>query len=126
VHFLVFFVGLLMFQGQQVGKPMFVLPDISRTLGLTSAQQERLKAVDAKYTPAIQKVVTGHQPKIAKLSRELNAENATFAKELTPLLKQRASAVTEILTPQQKKVLIDLERAGQKSKKSAPPTKPKK
>ena len=126
MHFLVFFVGLLMFQGQQVGKPMFVLPDISRTLGLTSAQQERLKAVDAKYTPAIQKVVTGHQPKIAKLSRELNAENATFAKELTPLLKQRASAVTEILTPQQKKVLIDLERAGQKSKKSAPPTKPKK
>jgi hypothetical protein len=126
VHFLVFFVGLLMFQGQQVGKPMFVLPDISRKLGLTSAQQERLKAVDAKYTPAIQKVVTGHQPKIAKLSRELNAENATFAKELTPLLKQRASAVTEILTPQQKKLLIDLERAGQKSKKSAPPTKPKK
>ena len=126
MHFLVFFVGLLMFQGQQVGKPMFVLPDISRKLGLTSAQQERLKAVDAKYTPAIQKVVTGHQPKIAKLSRELNAENATFAKELTPLLKQRASAVTEILTPQQKKLLIDLERAGQKSKKSAPPTKPKK
>jgi len=125
VHFLVFFVGLLMFQGQQVGKPMFVLPDISRKLGLTSAQQERLKAVDAKYTPAIQKVVTGHQPKIAKLSRELNAENATFAKELTPLLKQRASAVTEILTPQQKKVLIDIERAGQKSKKPAPSTKPK-
>jgi thioesterase domain-containing protein len=115
-----------MFQGQQVGKPMFVLPDISRKLGLTSAQQERLKAVDAKYTPAIQKVVTGHQPKIAKLSRELNAENATFAKELTPLLKQRASAVTEILTPQQKKLLIDLERAGQKSKKPAPSTKPKK
>jgi hypothetical protein len=123
VHFLVFFVGLLMFQGQQVGKPMFVLPDISRKLGLTSAQQERLKAVDSKYTPAIQKVVTGHQPKIAKLSRELNAENATFAKELTPLLKQRASAVTEILTPQQKKLLIDLERAGQKSKKPAPSTK---
>jgi hypothetical protein len=70
--------------------------------------------------------VTGHQPKIAKLSRELNAENATFAKELTPLLKQRASAVTEILTPQQKKLLIDLERAGQKSKKPAPSTKPKK
>ena len=112
-----------MFQGQQVGKPMFVLPDISRKLGLTSAQQERLKAVDAKYTPAIQKVVTGHQPKIAKLSRELNAENATFAKELTPLLKQRASAVTEILTPQQKKLLIDIERAGQKSKKPAPATK---
>jgi uncharacterized membrane protein len=126
VHFLVFFVGLLMFQGQQVGKPMFVLPDISRKLGLTSAQQERLKAVDAKYTPAIQKVVTGHQPKIAKLSRELNAENATFAKELTPLLKQRASAVTEILTPQQKKLLIDIERAGQKSKTPAPATKPKK
>ena len=125
MHFLVFFVGLLMFQGQQVGKPMFVLPDISRKLGLTSAQQERLKAVDAKYTPAIQKVVTGHQPKIAKLSRELNAENATFAKELTPLLKQRASAVTEILTPQQKKLLIDLERAGQKSKTPAPATKPK-
>ena len=126
MHFLVFFVGLLMFQGQQVGKPMFVLPDISRKLGLTSAQQERLKAVDAKYTPAIQKVVTGHQPKIAKLSRELNAENATFAKELTPLLKQRASAVTEILTPQQKKLLIDIERAGQKSKTPAPATKPKK
>ena len=126
MHFLVFFVGLLMFQGQQVGKPMFVLPDISRKLGLTSAQQERLKAVDAKYTPAIQKVVTGHQPKIAKLSRELNAENATFAKELTPLLKQRASAVTEILTPQQKKLLIDLERADQKSKKPVPATKPKK
>jgi uncharacterized membrane protein len=105
---------------------MFVLPDISRKLGLTSAQQERLKAVDAKYTPAIQKVVTGHQPKIAKLSRELNAENATFAKELTPLLKQRASAVTEILTPQQKKLLIDIERAGQKSKTPAPATKPKK
>jgi hypothetical protein len=43
--------------------------------------------------------------------------------ELTPLLKQRASAVTEILTPQQKKLLIDLERAGQKSKKPAPSTK---
>jgi len=126
VHFLVFFVGLLMFQGQQVGKPMFVLPDISRKLGLTSAQQERLKAVDAKYTPAIQKVVTGHQPKIAKLSRELNAENATFAKELTPLLKQRASAVTEILTPQQKKLLINIERVGQKSKTHAPAPKPKK
>ena len=124
MHFLAFFVGLLIFQGPQVGKPMFVLPDISRKLGLTSAQQERLKAVDAKYTPAIQKVVTGHQPKIAKLSRELNAENATFAKELTPLLKQRGSAVTEILTPQQKKVLIDIERAGQKSKKPAPSTKP--
>ena len=126
MHFLAFFVGLLIFQGPQVGKPMFVLPDISRKLGLTSAQQERLKAVDAKYTPAIQKVVTGHQPKIAKLSRELNAENATFAKELTPLLKQRASAVTEILTPQQKKLLIDIERAGQKSKTPAPATKPKK
>ena len=126
MHFLVFFVGLLMFQGQQVGKPMFVLPDISRKLGLTSAQQERLKAVDAKYTPAIQKVVTGHQPKIAKLSRELNAENATFAKELTPLLKQRASAVTEILTPQQKKLLINIERVGQKSKTHAPAPKPKK
>jgi hypothetical protein len=46
--------------------------------------------------------------------------------ELTPLLKQRASAVTEILTPQQKKLLIDLERAGQKSKKPVPATKPKK
>jgi hypothetical protein len=46
--------------------------------------------------------------------------------ELTPLLKQRASAVTEILTPQQKKLLIDLERAGQNSKKPAPSTKPKK
>jgi hypothetical protein len=43
--------------------------------------------------------------------------------ELTPLLKQRASAVTEILTPQQKKLLIDLERAGQKSKKPASSTK---
>ena len=123
MHFLAFFVGLLMFQGPQVGKPMFVLPDISRKLGLTSAQQERLKAVDAKYTPAIQKVVTVHQPKIAKLSRELNAENATFAKELTPLLKQRAGAVTEILTPQQKKILIEIERAGQKSKTPAPTTK---
>jgi hypothetical protein len=30
------------------------------------------------------------------------------------------------LTPQQKKLLIDLERAGQKSKKPAPSTKPKK
>mgnify|MGYP006195323869 FL=1 len=126
MHFLAFFVGLLMFQGPQVGKPMFVLPDISRKLGLTSAQQERLKAVDAKYTPAIQKVVTVHQPKIAKLSRELNAENATFAKELTPLLKQRASAVTEILTPQQKKILIEIERAGQKTKKPAPVAKSKK
>jgi hypothetical protein len=45
--------------------------------------------------------------------------------KLTPLLKQRASAVTEILTPQQKKLLIDLERAGQTSKKPAPATKPK-
>jgi hypothetical protein len=45
--------------------------------------------------------------------------------ELTPLLKQRASAVTEILTPQQKKLLIDLERAVQKSKTPAPATKPK-
>ena len=126
MHFLAFFVGLLMFQVPQVGKPMFVLPDISRKLGLTSAQQERLKAVDAKYTPAIQKVVTGHQPKIAKLTRELNAENTTFAKELTPLLKQRATAVTEILTPQQKKILIDIERAGQKAKAPASSTKPNK
>ena len=126
MHFLAFFVGLLMFQVPQVGKPMFVLPDISRKLGLTSAQQERLKAVDAKYTPAIQNVVTGRQPKIAKLTRELNAENATFAKELTPLLKQRATAVTEILTPQQKKILIEIERAGQKSKAPAPAIKPKK
>ena len=115
-----------MFQVPQVGKPMFVLPDISRKLGLTSAQQERLKAVDAKYTPAIQNVVTGRQPKIAKLTRELNAENATFAKELTPLLKQRAGAVTEILTPQQKKILIEIERAGQKSKAPAPAIKPNK
>ena len=126
MHFLAFFVGLLMFQVPQVGKPMFILPDISRKLGLTSAQQERLKAVDAKYTPAIQKIVTGHQPKIAKLTRELNAENTTFAKELTPLLKQRATAVTEILTPQQKKILIEIERAGQKSKAPAPATKPNK
>ena len=115
-----------MFQVPQVGKPMFVLPDISRKLGLTSAQQERLKAVDAKYTPAIQNVVTGRQPKIAQLTRELNAENATFAKELTPLLKQRATAVTEILTPQQKKILIEIERAGQKSKAPAPAIKPNK
>ena len=126
MHFLAFFVGLLMFQSPQVGKPMFILPDISRKLGLTSAQQERLKAVDAKYTPAIQKIVTGHQPKIAKLTRELNAENTTFAKELTPLLKQRATAVTEILTPQQKKILIEIERAGQKSKAPATAIKPNK
>ena len=46
--------------------------------------------------------------------------------ELTPLLKQRASAVTEILTPQQKKILIDIECAGQKSKKPVSATKPKK
>ncbi len=46
--------------------------------------------------------------------------------ELTPLLKQRASAVTEILTPQQKKIFIEIERAGQKSKKPAPSIKPKK
>ena len=126
MHFLAFFVGLLMFQVPQVGKPMFILPDISRKLGLTSAQQERLKAVDAKYTPAIQKIVTVHQPKIAKLTRELNAENTTFAKELTPLLKQRATAVTEILTPQQKKILIEIERAGQKPKAPAPAIKPNK
>jgi hypothetical protein len=116
VHFLAFFVGLLIFQGPQVGKPMFVSPDVSRKLGLTSAQQERLKAVDAKYTPVITKVVSSHQPKIAKLTRELNSENTSFAKELTPLLKQRADAVTEILTPQQKKMLIEIERSGQKGR----------
>jgi len=119
MHFLAFFIGLLMFQGPQLGKPMFVSPDVSRKLGLTSAQQERLKAVDAKYTPVITKVVSSHQPKIAKLTRALNGENATFAKELTPLLKQRANAVTEILTPQQKKMLIALERSGQKSRTPA-------
>ena len=46
--------------------------------------------------------------------------------ELTPRLKQRAGAVTEILTPQQKKLLIEIERAGQKSKTPAPATKPNK
>ena len=45
---------------------------------------------------------------------------------LTPRLKQRASAVTEILTPQQKKLLIEIERAGQKLKTSAPVAKPSK
>jgi hypothetical protein len=120
MHFLAFFVGLLIFQGPQLGKPMFVSPDVSRKLGLTSAQQERLKAVDAKYTPVITKVVSSHQPKIAKLTRALNGENATFAKELAPLLKQRANAVTEILTPQQKKMLIEIERSGQKARTSAP------
>lgn len=120
MHFLAFFVGLLIFQGPQLGKPMFVSPDVSRKLGLTSAQQERLKAVDAKYTPVITKVVSSHQPKIAKLTRALNGENATFAKELTPLLKQRANAVTEILTPQQKKMLIEIERSGQKARTSGP------
>lgn len=114
MHFLAFFVGLLIFQGPQAGKPMFVSPDVSRKLGLTTAQQDRLKAVDAKYTPVINKVVSIHQPKIAKLTRELNGVNSAFAKELTPLLTQRAAAVTEILTPQQKKMLIDIERAGQK------------
>lgn len=116
MHFLAFFVGLLIFQGPQVGKPLFVSPDVSRKLGLTTSQQERLKAVDAKFTPAITKVVGQHQPTIAKLTRALSGENAAFAKELTPLLKQRANAVTEILTPQQKKLLIDIERAGQKGK----------
>ncbi len=120
MHFLAFFVGLLIFQGPQLGKPMFMSPDVSRKLGLTAAQQERLKAVDAKYTPVITKVVSIHQPKIAKLSRALNGENAAFAKELTPLLKQRANAVTEILTPQQKKVLIELERSGKKARTQAP------
>jgi hypothetical protein len=120
VHFLAFFVGLLIFQGPQLGKPMFVSPDVSRKLGLTSAQQERLKAVDAKYTPVITKVVANHQPKIAKLTRALNGENATFAKELTPLLKQRANAVTEILTPQQKKMLIEIERSSKKATTPAP------
>jgi len=119
VHFLAFFVGLLIFQGPQLGKPMFMSPDVSRKLGLTSAQQERLKAVDAKYTPVITKVVSSHQPKIAKLTRALNGENATFAKELTPLLKQRANAVTEILTPQQKKMLIEIERSGKKARTPA-------
>ena len=119
MHFLAFFVGLLIFQGPQLGKPMFMSPDVSRKLGLTSAQQERLKAVDAKYTPVITKVVSSHQPKIAKLTRALNGENATFAKELTPLLKQRANAVTEILTPQQKKMLIEIERSGKKARTPA-------
>ena len=95
---------------------MFVSPDVSRKLGLTAAQQDRLKAVDAKFTPSITKVVGQHQPKITKLTRELNSENSAFAKELTPLLQQRAKAVTEILTPQQKKLLIELERAGQKAR----------
>jgi len=116
VHFLAFFVGLLVFQGPQVGKPMFVSPDVSRKLGLTAAQQQRLKAVDAKFTPSINKVVSQHQPRITKLARALNGENSAFAKELTPLLKQRADAVTEILTPQQKKLLIEIERAGQKKR----------
>jgi len=119
VHFLAFFVGLLIFQGPQVGKPLFVSPDVSRKLGLTAAQQDRLKAVDAKFTPSITKVVGQHQPKITKLSRQLNSENAAFAKELTPLLKQRAIAVTEILTPQQKKLLIEIERAGQTARPGA-------
>jgi hypothetical protein len=126
VHFLAFFVGLLIFQGPQLGKPMFMSPDVSRKLGLTSAQQERLKAVDAKYTPVITKVVSSHQPKIAKLTRALNGENATFAKELTPLLKQRANAVTEILTPQQKKMLIEIERSGKKARTPASGTAPQK
>ncbi len=116
MHFLAFFVGLLVFQGPQVGKPMFVSPDVSRKLGLTVAQQQRLKAVDAKFTPSINKVVSQHQPRITKLARALNSENSAFAKELTPLLKQRADAVTEILTPQQKKLLIEMERAGQKKR----------
>ena len=116
MHFLAFFVGLLVFQGPQVGKPMFVSPDVSRKLGLTVAQQQRLKAVDAKFTPSINKVVSQHQPRITKLARGLNSENSAFAKELTPLLKQRADAVTEILTPQQKKLLIEMERAGQKKR----------
>lgn len=116
MHFLAFFVGLLVFQGPQVGKPMFVSPDVSRKLGLTVAQQQRLKAVDAKFTPSINKVVSQHQPRITKLARALNSENSAFAKELTPLLKQRADAVTEILTPQQKKLLIEMERAGQKNR----------
>ena len=116
MHFLAFFVGLLGFQGPQVGKPMFVSPDVSRKLGLTVAQQQRLKAVDAKFTPSINKVVSQHQPRITKLARALNSENSAFAKELTPLLKQRADAVTEILTPQQKKLLIEMERAGQKKR----------
>lgn len=119
MHFLAFFVGLLIFQGPQVGKPLFVSPDVSRKLGLTAAQQDRLKAVDAKFTPSITKVVGQHQPKITKLSRQLNSENAAFAKELTPLLKQRAIAVTEILTPQQKKLLIEIERAGQTARPGA-------
>lgn len=116
MHFLAFFVGLLVFQGPQVGKPMFVSPDVSRKLGLTAAQQQRLKAVDAKFTPSINKVVSQHQPRITKLARALNSENSAFAKKLTPLLKQRADAVTEILTPQQKKLLIEMERAGQKNR----------
>jgi hypothetical protein len=75
--------------------------------------------VDAKFTPSITKVVGQHQPKITKLTRELNSENTAFARELTPLLKQRANAVTEILTPQQKKLLIQMERAGQKVRPAA-------
>jgi hypothetical protein len=46
--------------------------------------------------------------------------------DLAPLLKQRPGAVTEILTHQQKKLLIDIERAGQKPKTPAPATKPNK
>jgi hypothetical protein len=125
VHFLAFFVGLLIFQAPQAGKPLFVSPDVSRKLGLTTAQQDRLKAVDAKFTPAINKVVSTHQPKIAKLSRELNGANATFAKELTPLLTKRAAAVTEILTPQQKRLLIEIERAGQKQRQVTVPQAPR-
>ena len=49
-----------------------------------------------------------------------------IGQELTPLLKQRAGAVTEILTPLQKKLLIEIERAGQKSKTPAPGEKPRK
>lgn len=97
---------------------MFLSPDVSRKLGLTTAQQDRLKAVDAKFTPAITKVVGQHQSKISKLTRELNSENNAFAREVTPLLKERANAVTEILTPQQKKLLIELERASQKVRPS--------
>lgn len=41
-------------------------------------------------------------------------------KILTPVLKQCPGVVTEILTPKQKKLLIDIERAGQKSKTPAP------
>ena len=49
-----------------------------------------------------------------------------IGQELTPLLRQRASAVTEILTPQQKQLLIDIERAGQKLETPVPATKPSK